>query len=417
MKHAHVIGAGLAGIAAAMALADRGVRVYIYDSAPVAGGRCRSYFDRELGCRVDNGNHLLLSGNRAAMAYLHAIGAADSLAGPGRAEFPFVDLKSGERWVLRPNEGLLPWWIFAPTRRVPGSRPTEYLALLRLRIATADATITDCVRPGPLWRRLLEPLAIAALNTMPDRASAALMQAVIAQSLGRGGGACIPCWPSVGMSESLIEPALRRLAMQHAQVHLSCRIGGLDVVDQRVVALHLPQGRRELEPGDQVVLATPAPVATQLLPGLTVPNEFEAIVNLHFAMPPTLRDTTPRFIGLIGGTAEWVFVKAGHLSVTISAANRLVDEDAQALAGKVWPDVSAALAIPATPMPAWRVVKERRATFAATPAQLRRRPGARTDLRNLVLAGDWTDTGLPATIEGAICSGRTAAETLMQLVP
>ena len=117
------------------------------------------------------------------------------------------------------------------------------------------------------------------------------------------------------------------------------------------------------------------------------------------------------FIGLVRGTAEWVFVKPGHVSVTISAANRMVDQPAEAIAGAVWPDVRMALGLEGE-IPPYRVVKERRATFAATAAQERLRPAARTGLENLVLAGDWTATGLPATIEGAIRSGQSAAEAL-----
>jgi len=140
-----------------------------------------------------------------------------------------------------------------------------------------------------------------------------------------------------------------------------------------------------------------------------VPGAFEAILNLHFRL-----DASPGpagFIGLIGGVAEWVFIKPGIVSVTISAASRLVDQPAEAVAARVWPEVRRALALP-EPMPPVRVVKEKRATFAATAAQERRRPPARTSLANLALAGDWTATGLPATIEGAIRSGRSAAEVL-----
>jgi hypothetical protein len=158
------------------------------------------------------------------------------------------------------------------------------------------------------------------------------------------------------------------------------------------------------------VLAVPPWAAADLLPWLAAPAEFQAILNIHFRV-----DTEPGpagFVGLIGGTAEWVFVKRGHVSVTISAANRIVDQDAEAIATSVWPDVQAALRLNG-PMPPWRVVKERRATIAATAAQERLRPGARTDLANLALAGDWTATGLPATIEGAIRSGRTAADLLL----
>ena len=120
---------------------------------------------------------------------------------------------------------------------------------------------------------------------------------------------------------------------------------------------------------------------------------------------------TPGFIGLIGGTAEWLFIKQGHVSTTTSAANRLAESDSDQIAASVWPNVRAALGLSGR-MPPWRVVKERRATIAATAAQERRRPVARTELANLVLAGDSTATGLPGTIEGAIRSGETAAAAL-----
>ena len=131
----HVVGAGLAGLATAVALARRGIAATLYEAGPAAGGRCRSYFDRGLGRRIDNGNHLLLSGNRAAMAYLDTIGAR---AGPGRAgaaRFPFVDLASGERWTIAPEPRPAALVDLPPRRRVPGTAPRDYLALLRLRRA------------------------------------------------------------------------------------------------------------------------------------------------------------------------------------------------------------------------------------------------------------------------------------------
>jgi uncharacterized protein with NAD-binding domain and iron-sulfur cluster len=116
---------------------------------------------------------------------------------------------------------------------------------------------------------------------------------------------------------------------------------------------------------------------------------------------------------LIGGAAEWLFLKPGHVSVTISAANAKVDEPAETIAALVWPNVAAALGLDGE-MPPYRVVKERRATFAATAQQEVRRPSTRTRAAaNLVLAGDWTATGLPATIEGAIRSGRAAGAALL----
>jgi len=163
------------------------------------------------------------------------------------------------------------------------------------------------------------------------------------------------------------------------------------------------------------VMAAPPWVASGLVPGLIAPEQFQAIVNLHFRLDADPGETG--FVGLLGGVAEWVFVKPGVVSVTISAANRIVDLPAEELAARVWPDVRAALGL-GEALPAVRVVKERRATFAATAAQERRRPGVRWPAetggpRNLVLAGDWTSTGLPGTIEGATRSGYVAATAVL----
>ncbi len=409
MRHAHVVGAGLAGLAAALSLADAGWRVFLYEAAPAAGGRCRSYFDRELGCRIDNGNHLLLSGNTAAMAYLTQTGASGTMTGPATPVFPFIELPSGRRWTLRPNLGRMPWWIFSAGRRVPGTKTADYLALLALRRAGPEATVAAVLGRGPLWQRLMEPLAIAALNTPTDQGSARLMAAVVDQSLGRGGAACVPMVPKEGLSESFIDPALARLNIQRAELQTGRRIAGLAIEADRIIALLSPDGPIALEPNDAVVLAVPAPVAADLLPGLVVPDAFQAIVNVHFRIAAA--PGPAGFHGVIGGTAEWVFVKPSVASVTISAANAMVDQPAEAIVAAVWPDVRATLDLPEA-MPPWRVVKEKRATFAATPAQDRRRPPTRTGWTNLVLAGDWTATGLPATIEGAIRSGRSAAAAL-----
>ncbi|HEY3145342.1 MAG TPA: FAD-dependent oxidoreductase, partial [Dongiaceae bacterium] len=162
---------------------------------------------------------------------------------------------------------------------------------------------------------------------------------------------------------------------------------------------------------EPVVLAVNAPVASDLLPELVAPTEFRGIVNAHYRIEPA--NAAPHsFLGVIGGTAEWVFVKPGHVSVTISAAEHLIDRAAEDLAQAIWRDVVKALELGGTPMPQWRIVKEKRATFAATPAQLRRRPGPVTAHHNLFLAGDWTDTGWPSTIEGAIRSGFAAAQAI-----
>jgi squalene-associated FAD-dependent desaturase len=415
MSTVHVIGAGLAGLSAALALTETpGRSVVVYEAGPAAGGRCRSYHDRSLDLRIDNGNHLLLSGNRAAAAYLKAIGAGDRMDGPSCALFPFVDLKSGERWTVRPSAGRIPWWILSPSRRVPGTSLGDYLALLSFTRLTDDTPVADAMPRKALYWRLIEPLAIAALNTRPHAGLARMLGAVIRETLMRGGDACIPRYPKAGLSEALVDPALATLQARGASIQFGRRILSLAIEADRVVAIRTTDTTILLGPDDAVVLAVPPWIATDLLPGLTAPDAFEAILNVHFryAADPGGPLGEAGFIGALSGTAEWIFLKHDHVSVTISAANHLVDLPPEAIAEATWADIRIALAI-ADPMPPFRVVKEKRATFAATAAQERRRPEARTPLRNLALAGDWTATGLPATIEGAIRSGRTAADVLL----
>jgi hypothetical protein len=156
-----------------------------------------------------------------------------------------------------------------------------------------------------------------------------------------------------------------------------------------------------------VILAVPPYTATALVPGLQAPTEFRAIINAHFRIEPA--PYQPAILGLVNGTAEWVFAFPGRVATTTSASDRLLDTPRDALARTIWSEVAAATGLPPE-LPPWQIVRERRATFAATPEQDALRPGANTRFSNLLLAGDWINTGLPATIESAIRSGRRAAD-------
>lgn len=407
----HVVGAGVAGLAAAVRLADAGRAVMLYEAAPHAGGRARSYFDQTLGCRIDNGNHLLIAGNRSALGFIDAIGARGTLTGPGAPVYPFLDRATGERWTLRFNRGRIPWWMASPARRVPGTNLGDYLKALALRRARPADRVVDILKPGtPIFRRLWQPLAVAALNTPLNEASAVLLARVLAESIGAGGAACTPLVPREGLSETLVDPALAQLRRHGATIRFGARLRAIAFDAERATALDFDDGREALTASDDVVLAVTAPVASRLVPDLVAPDQYCAILNAHFRVAAPVG--SPFFVGIVDGTAEWVFRKAGVLSVTVSAADRLLDTPEDELAAMLWRDVAAAYELPAAPVPPVRIVRERRATFAATPEQVARRPDARTRWRNLVLAGDWTDTGLPATIEGAIRSGFAAAQML-----
>jgi squalene-associated FAD-dependent desaturase len=412
-QKAYVIGAGLAGLAAAVRLAAAGVAVEVSEAAAQAGGRCRSYFDDQLGLTIDNGNHLVLSGNQAVQRYLELIGATDRLVGPDHARFVFADIRSGERWTVRPSEGAAPWWIFSPARRVPGSKAADYLALAGLLWPAAGKRVDQAIRAqGPVWERLMAPFLLAALNLRPEDGSAALAAAVVRETLAKGGRAYRPRIAHPTLSVAFVDPATAFLAAHGASLRLGRRLRGLDFDGDRLAALRFSDQPAPVRADRAVILAVPPWTAQELVPGIVAPDAFSAIVNAHYriAPPPGVEP----MVGVIGGVAEWIFAFPDRISVTVSGADRLLDADRVTLARQLWADVARVHDLSPEPPP-WQILKERRATFAATPEQARKRPGARTAWTNLILAGDWTDTGLPATIEGALRSGfRAAALALAQ---
>ena len=414
-KTVHIIGAGISGLSAAVRLANAGFSVHVHEATQQAGGRCRSYFDAATNLTIDNGNHLLLSGNRHALAYARSIGTEAGLVGPQRAQFSFVDLANGQRWQLDLGDSRLPLWVFDKARRVPDTGLRDYLALMPLIWAAPSRLVGDAIPcEGTLYRRLVQPLLLAALNVDPPEGSAGLAGAVVRETLLAGGQACRPLIARDGLSAVLVEPAIELLRNKGASIQFGHELRAFGLSAGGIGELKFGADAVTVGPDDAVILAVPPRPAAGLLPGLKTPTKFRAIVNAHFRFDPP-KDMPP-LIGVVGGLVEWLFAFPQRLSVTISNGDRLVDLPREELAQAIWRDVCAAAGV-AGELPPWQIVRERRATFEATPEQNALRPGAETALKNLFLAGDWTDTGLPATIEGSVRSGDRAADLVLARRP
>ena len=213
---------------------------------------------------------------------------------------------------------------------------------------------------------------------------------------------------------SLVDPAVRRLGELGVPIDFTHRLRAFEFRGHTVVGLSFIGGDVALGDDDTVVLAVPHRVADLLVPELVTPEDSRSIVNAHYRLPAPVRlHDGLHFLAVLNGTAHWLFFRGDVVSATVSAAEALVDLPAEEIAARIWADVARAVDSPAEPMPPFRIVKEKTATFAQTPRDVARRPGARTSYFNLYLAGDWTDTGLPATIEGALRSGRTAARLVL----
>lgn len=401
----HVVGAGMAGLAAALSLADAGAAVTVHEATPLAGGRCRALADG-----TDNGTHALLGANRAALRFLDRIGARDGWVEPEPEGLPVLDLRDGSarRVALSP----LAWGDAA--LRPAGASAGAVLALAGMALPLGrDRTVTEAMAAYPEFLRgFVDPLVVAALNTPSAEASAHRLGAVLRRLGGRGATRLFVARD--GLGPDLVAPALAALAAKGAAIRFGARLRRLVAQGGRAAALDFgEEGAIALGPADAVVLALPPWEALRLLPHTEAPQDHAPIVNLHFARPAA---TPVRFIGMLDALCQWVLIRPAGISVTVSAGDEAVREDQAALAPRAWAEILQAAHAFALPgdwpeaPPECRVVKERR----ATP---RHRPGtpprpARKPLANLALAGDWTFPGLPATIEAAVLSGEAAAASL-----
>ena len=403
----HVVGAGVAGLVCALRLADAGRPVVLHEAAPGAGGRARSLPDGG-----DNGTHALVGANRAALRFLGRVGAREGWVEPEPEGLPVLDLSTGR--AARVSLSPLGWT--AAGLRPAGVSPGALLALARCALPSwRDRTVAEVMARHPEFHRgFVEPLTVAALNTPAAEASSRRLGAVLLRAGGRAGARLLVA--REGLGPDLVQPALAALRSAGGEVRFGARLRRLAVEDGRAAALEFEGGAVPLDGGDAAVLALPPWEAARLLPGLAVPEAHAPIVNLHFA------HRTPgapvRFLGLLGALCQWVLVRPGGVSVTVSAGDAEAREDVSALAPRAWAEVRrAALAFdlpgawPEAPAPC-RVVKERRATPRHLPGSPPRPP--RLPLRNLALAGDWTHPALPATIEASVLSGEAAARAVLR---
>lgn len=401
----HVVGAGLAGLSAALTLARRGAGpgVVLHEASGLAGGRCRSWADGRLGATIDNGTHVVVGANHAVRAHLEALDAADGLHW-FEDGIDFVDLRDAATWRLAAPVDLL-----RLVRRHGASPLRETLTALRLGSPLGAARVAERLVGSALGEAVWDPLARAVMNTAPAAAAAAPFARVLRRTLAAGRRAMRVAVARTSLEACFVTPCLAALRAAGVSLRFDSRLGAIHRAGDAVTALEFAGARIPLAASDGIVLALPPWELTRLLPDHAIAVDASPIVNFHVRLPRPVADA-PLLRGLVGGTAEWVLARGEIASATVSAADALVACDGEDIAARLWHDVARALGIDLPLPPAWRVIKERRATPRQDPEFEARRPGTATKLRNLVLAGDWVEPGLPCTIETALASGARAAE-------
>jgi len=228
----------------------------------------------------------------------------------------------------------------------------------------------------------------------------------LVRTLVKGEKACRPLLPKTTLRDTFVNPALSLLQQRRNTIKYNTVLKRLKLDDGRVSSIEFAKEKVDIAQGDSVVLAVPAKQSAMLLPDIPTPKDHNAIVGIHFKVPATRKHLgEAALMGVIGGTSQWIFHRAGVLSVTISNSEKISKKNEEAFIQEIWNEILAATREDEVVPPPYRIIREKRATIAQTPSQDACRPDTATPYENLYMAGDWTNTGLPATIEGAVLSG------------
>jgi squalene-associated FAD-dependent desaturase len=434
-----VVGAGAAGLAAATALAEAGREVLLLESTAAGGGRARSFVDRTTGDAIDNGQHALMGCYDAFLGLLARIGSRDALFESGLriplSDPEIADPRARMAWIDAPGlpaplhfgAALLRYRHLSLRERVSALVAGQRLVNRFGRAGAADATVAEALSAfgqSPRARRALwDPIVWATLNADPARASARLLAAVVGRALlaTREGSRFL--LPAVPLSELYVEPARKYLESRGGSLRTRAPVDGVCVEDGRVLGVFVDGERIDAE---SVILAVPPAALRRLrVPGLFLDPALDRATPIVSVTLWLDRDPGgPPFLGLLGCETQWIFRvdqvharsgNAGHrLACVRSGADAWDLMERSEIAEIVIRDARRALPGMADAVVRHHlVVTEHAATLAPDPVLQPLRPGAITSVRSLFLAGDWIDTGLPATLESAALSGHRAAELVL----
>jgi squalene synthase HpnD len=429
-KKVLVLGGGFAGLSAAAQLTLRGHEVTVLEARGALGGRAQSFAEPKTGEIIDNGQHVLMGCYQDAFGLIHTLGVSDRLLQPDALDVPYQSERGSSALkapaLPAPLHSLWALLRFKELNWADRWAATRLCARLRLgqRPQTNETVLDWLTRwkqtPGAI-RAVWEPLCLAALNEPPRTATASLMATVISRALlGNARDSSIVI-STVGLSELFAPETQTLLKMCGGAIERNQVVSRILFEGDRVLGVETQGGRRF--DADAIISALPWNALRGLLPEGRLKTQCaalrdSAIVSLHLWFDRAITDRP--FTGFLDSPLHWVFNRDAiekkaepthRYALIISGANNLNDKSPSELEALALGELHRLLPLSRAAQVKHRFIyKSPSATFATTPEAERHRPGTRTEWENFFLAGDWTATGLPATIEGAVQSGRVAAQ-------
>lgn len=439
-----IIGGGFAGLAAGVELAECGVPVLLLERRAFLGGRAYSFTDKTTGDTIDNGQHLMMGCYHATLDFLSRVGARDKLKFQANPQVDFLSATTGHARFKCPALPA-PLHLLAGLARLETIGWQDRLKALRVglelrrlngkRARLAEISVrewlTELGQTARMQARFWDLVALATLNEQPEIASADMFARVLEEAFLRTKEDSQMVISRVGLSDLYTHDAQAFIEARGGQVRLNAEVARIEFAGGRAAAAVLRNGER-IE-AETIISAVPyfalrrmiAPAIVAASPSFRYLHQFKSApivsINLWYNEPVTDLE----FVGLLDARIEWVFNKnaiAGemnkrrqHLALVISGAHRVATKSKEELIGLAVDEMKRFFPAARRQPPTHAfVVREQDATISHTPGTARLRPTQQTEFENFFLAGDWTDTGLPATIESAVQSGQQAARAILQ---
>ena len=331
----------MAGLSTAVNAIKKNINCEVYESSKIAGGRCRSFFDKKINLEIDNGNHLVFSANKNLLDFCKSIGSLNTFK-IVKKNLKFFDILGSNTWEYNFNKNVLNDVFFKCP--IPETVFFDYLSFFKFLFVKKSTTVNELVGGSKIYKTFWEPFTLAVMNTSPKYASAKVLSKVLKETLFKGKKNCLIYQPNENWGKSLIEPAGEFLKKNKVKINYNETLKKINTNKGEIEELIFTKKRVKIKTGEKVVFAIPPSNIVRLFPNFLLPCDYNTILNIHYKISSkNQRLFKNEIIGFVNTIAQWVFVKKDCVSITVSDANKFNNLDSNEITNEVWKEVCAFL--------------------------------------------------------------------------
>lgn len=429
MKKCLVIGGGFAGLSASAHLSNAGYNVELIEASPKLGGRAFSFIHKQTNAIIDNGQHIMMGCYNETLKFLKLINALDKITVQENLRVNFLKTNF-ELHELKASSSFYPFNLLSAILNYSAITFRERLSILcfflklplfaqrDLSKMSVDNLLMKENQNENVKKAFWAIICVGALNTNLKKASAKVFVDILKEIFLKGSFGSKIILPRTSLSEMYCEPARQFIETRNGKIVLSERVEEIKVEKRKAVEIRTD--KRRISDSEFVVCAIPFYAAQKILPFLNLGDfnpQYSSILNVHVWLAEAKKENNldKNFYALIGSKLHWVFRHDSHITCVISDAGYLLNLTDDELMKMITEELGKYMNITANDIKDYFIIKEKRATFIPSNEILNNRPNTETEVKNLFLAGDWVNTGLPSTIESAVKSGKVATEAVVRM--